>query len=446
VSIDDSDRAMLAKLQSETFDYFVRTTNPRNGLVADRTEPGSPTSIAVVGLALSAMCVAVERGWMSREAARSRTLSTLRFFQGSAQGPEPDATGYHGFYYHFLDMKTGRRACESELSTIDTGLLVAGVLTAGSYFDGPSSEEAEIRATADALYRRVNWAWASSPTGTIGHGWTPERGFLAYTWGDGYSEALFLYVLALGSPTFPISTQGYRDWTATFERKTAYGIEYLYAGPLFIHQLSHTWIDLRGIRDEYCRTVGCDYFENSARATLVQRQYAIENPHGFAHYSEHGWGFTASDGPGPVTRVVDGVRRRFFGYLARGAPFGPDDGTISPWAVAASLPFAPEVVCDTIGYAIERLVQQGRSGRGFDASYNPTFRERRGKGRDRGWVSPWKYGLNEGPIVLMIENYLSGLVWRLFGRNAHVVEGLRLAGFQGGWLDRVAALRTGTPP
>jgi len=212
-----------------------------------------------------------------------------------------------------------------------------------------------------------------------------------------------------------------------------YDIEYLYAGPLFIHQLSHIWLDFRGIRDDRNREVGFDYFENSRRATLVHRRYAVENPRGFARYSENGWGITASDGPGPAVRVVDGIRREFHGYLARGAPFGPDDGTISPWAVATSVPFAPEVVCSTLRHALERLARRNKLGRGFDASFNPTFLVPGGD--PHGWVSPWKLGLNEGPIILMIENHLSGLMWRLFRRCPHVVTGLRRAGFSGGWLD-----------
>jgi hypothetical protein len=427
------DREMLATLQRDTFEYFVREVHPRHGLVADKTEPGSPSSITATGLALTALCVAVERGWMSRAAAAARALATLRFFHTSAQGPEPDATGYHGFYYHFLDMNTGRRTWECELSTIDTTFLIAGVLAVGCYFEGTTGEERQIRALADALYRRVDWAWATNGATTVGHGWTPEHGFLPYSWNQGYSEALLLHVLALGSPTFSVGDRGYREWTATFERKTVYDIDYLYAGPLFIHQLSHVWIDFRGIRDDRNRELGFDYFENSRRATLVQRQYAIENPRGFAQYSRYGWGLTASDGPGPAVRTVDGARREFYGYLARGAPFGPDDGTISPWSVVASLPFAPDVVCETLRHAIERLAVKKRRGTGFDASYNATFPG--GRGHPGGWVSPWKFGLNEGPIVLMIENTLSGLPWKVLRRSPHVVAGLRRAGFRGGWLD-----------
>lgn len=433
MTTDARDRAMLGALQLDTFDYFVRHVDRHHGLVADSTEPGSPASITATGLGLAILCVAVEHGWMSRHAAVARALATLRFLQGSPQGPEPDATGHHGLYYHFLDMKTGRRARHSELSTIDTSFLIAGVLTVGRYFDGDGSHEPELRALADELYRRVDWAWACNGAATIGHGWTPEGGFLSATWSEGYCEALLLYVLALGSPTFPIEPAGYHAWTSTFEARTFYELEYFFAGPLFIHQLSHLWIDFCGIRDDRNRALELDYFENSRRAMLAQQRYAIENPNGFAHYSKVGWGLTASNGPGPANRVVDGVPREFFGYLARGAPGGPDDGTIAPWAVVASLPFEPEIVCATLHHAIDRLELNGRNGAGFDASFNATFPDKRGN--PHGWVAPWRLGLNEGPIVLMIENHAHGLVWNVLRQSTPIVNGLRRAGFRGGWLD-----------
>jgi hypothetical protein len=424
---------MLELLQRETFTYFERHVNPRNGLIADKTEPSSPASIAAVGFGLSAYTVAVERGLMPRTTAIARTLAVLRFFHESRQSTEPDATGYKGFYYHFLDMDTGRRAWRCELSTIDTALLIAGVLTVACYFTGPSPEEREICTLADALYQRIDWSWASKGNGVIGHGWTPEGGHLPFSWDRDLSEAHILYVLALGSPTFPTSADGYRQWTSTFERKTVYGIDYLYAGPLFIHQLSQVWLDLRGIQDDRNRSDGFDYFKNSRRATFVQRQYGIENPHGFLHYSKNDWGLTASQGPGPCVREVGGVPREFQGYLARGAPFGPDDGTISPWAVVASVPFAPEIVGDAIHHAIQYRALKKPEGTGFDASFNPTFPE--ASRNPNGWVAPWKLGLNEGPIVLMIENHLSRLIWKLFRACPYAVTGLRRAGFQGGWLQ-----------
>ncbi|MHB8731856.1 MAG: glucoamylase family protein [bacterium] len=425
---------MLAGLQRVTFEYFRNEVNPQTGLIADKDQPGAPSSIAAVGLGLSAYIVAVERALLSRADAVERTLRILRFLNSSRQGPEADATGYKGFYYHFLDMQTGGRASDSELSTVDTAILLAGVLTARGYFTGDSKEETEIRALADHLYRRVDWRWALNGGATICHGWRPESGFLAYRWDRGYSEAIILYTLAIGSPTYAIGPESYRAWTSTFEWRKIYDVEYLYAGPLFIHQLSHLWLDFRGIRDDFNRRTGIDYFENSRRATHVQRQYGIANPLGFAHYGEHCWGFTASAGPGPAVLTVNGVRRTFYDYVARGAPFGPDDGTVAPWAVVASLPFAPEIVIDTIRHAIERLNLKDDRRYGFEASYNPTYPA---QGRNpHGWVSPWRVGMNQGPIVLMIENFRSACIWKIVRDCPYIVDGLRRAGFRDGWLGR----------
>ncbi|MEO8842748.1 MAG: glucoamylase family protein [Kofleriaceae bacterium] len=433
---EPADLEMLETLQRETFAYFVDYTNPRTGLVADRTSANSPASIAAVGLALTCYPIAVERGWWTRTDAVERTLATLRFFAASEQSNDPAATGHHGFYYHFLDPASGARSGGCELSTIDTALLVAGIHTAASYFTATDADEAEIRELGDMLYRRVDWQWVAGDDGTLRHGWRPESGFLEPSWDRGYSEATLLYVLALGSPTFPTDPTGYVRWAQTFERKTLYGFDQLYAGPLFIHQLPQLWLELRGLDDDRTRGLGFDYFENSRRATLAQRAYAIENPAGFTAYGENAWGFTASNGPGPDHQTVHGVPRDFYGYLARGAPFGPDDGTFSPWAVVASLPFAPTEVCAAIRHAIERLGLKNAHGPGFEASFNPTYPE--ASGHARGWVSPWKYGLNQGPIIVMIENHLSGLVWTLLRRSSYVRRGLERAGFSGGWLGQRA--------
>jgi hypothetical protein len=384
-------------------------------------------------MGLSAYIVAVERDLLSRAEAIDRTLTLLRFVHACHQGPEPDATGYKGFYYHFIDMRTGRRARQSELSTIDTAIFIAGVLTAASYFTGQNETESAIRELAEVLYRRIDWQWSLNGGTTICHGWKPESGFLPYRWDTSYSEALILYVLALGSPAFPIAAEGFKEWTATFALKKIYGIEYLYAGPLFIHQMSHLWLDFRGIHDDFNRKAGIDYFENSRRATYVQRQYGIENPLEFSHYHKYGWGFTASDGPGPAVLQVNGIQREFFDYTARGAPFGPDDGTIAPWAVVASLPFAPEIVTDTVRHAIERLDLKRRSSYGFDASFNPTYPDT--SRNPHGWVSPWIFGLNQGPIILMIENFQSELIWKCIRKCRYIVNGLHRAGFRDGWLD-----------
>ena len=423
--------ADLENLQRESFDYFVHETNPANGLVIDKTAPGWPASIAATGLALAAYPVGVERGFMSRTAAVERTLATLRFFWHSPHGPEADATGYHGFYYHFLDMQTGRRAWDCELSTIDSTFLLAGALTAGLYFAADTPDEHEIRTLADALYRRADWPWAQHFGATVTHGWKPESGFLGYRW-EGYDEALLLYILGLGSPTHPLPESAYEAWAATYRWENCYGYDHLYAGPLFTHQLSHIWVDFRGIQDAFMRIKGIDYFENSRRATYVQRQYAIDNPLKFAYYGKHCWGLTAGDGPGPDTIDVAGVERHFFDYVGRGVPYGPDDGTIAPWAVAASLPFAPEIVLPALEYCIHDIKLTEPNRYGFKASFNPTYPA--ASGNPHGWVSPWHFGLNEGPTILMIENYRSGFLWQLMCGCPYIVGGLRRAGFTGGWL------------
>ena len=424
--------ADLEKLQRETFDYFLNETNPVNGLVVDKTAPHWPASIAATGLALACYPVSVERGFMSRTAAVERTLVTLRFFWNSPQGTEPDATGYKGFYYHFLDMQTGRRAWQCELSTVDSALLLAGALTAGVYFAADTPDENEIRRLADALYRRADWQWAQNQGATVTHGWKPESGFLDYRW-EGYDEALLLYILGLGSPMHPLPDQSYAAWASTYRWEHYCGQEYLYAGPLFTHQLSHVWIDFRGIQDAFMREKGIDYFENSRRATYAQQQYAINNPLGFKDYGSHCWGITASEGPGPGMIKLDGVEHQLFDYVGRGVPYGPDDGTLAPWALVASLPFAPEIVLPALHHCIHQAKLTEFNSYGFKASFNPSHPG--DPGNPYGWwVSPWHFGLNQGPIILMIENYRSGLVWQLMRQCPYITAGLRRAGFEGGWL------------
>lgn len=427
-----TDAEMLDKLLRDTFSYFLHEVHPVTGLIADKTQPGSPSSIAAVGMGLSSYVVGVKRNIITRSEAVLRVLTILRFFYHSHQGTEPNAMGYKGFYYHFLDMQTGERAWECELSTVDSTFFIGGALTAAYYFTNDTPDEIELRQLADLLYKRMNWQWALNGTRTLSLGWKAESGFLPYHWDCDYSEALLMYTLALGSPTFPIEKKGYLQWTDTFQWKELYGIGHLYSGPLFIHQLSHIWIDFRGIHDDFNGRVGIDYFENSRRATYVQQAYAIENKPGFSHYGKHCWGFTASDGPGNESNTIDGKLRVFYDYIARGAPFGPDDGTVAPWAVVASLPFAPEIVIDTIRHAIERLNLKKHSWHGFDASFNTTYPVK--QKNPHGWVSPWKFGLNEGPIILMIENYESGLIWETMKLCPYIKNGLLAAGFSGGWL------------
>ncbi len=430
--LQDFGEARLDALQRHSFEYFLHESHPVTGLVADKSQPGSPASIASVGFALAAYPVGVERGWMTRAEATLRVLTVMRFFSRSPQGTAPDATGYKGFYFHFLDMATGQRAGRCELSTIDTTFLLAGMLAAAAYFDRDNEDEQEIRTLADTNYRRVDWRWACNGGATVTHGWTPEGGFLPYRW-EGYDEALLLYILGLGSPTFPLPPESYAAWASTYQWKEIYGYEFFYGGPLFVHQYSHIWVDFRGIQDALARDKGIDYFENSRRATCVQREYAIRNPLDFAGYGENFWGLTASDGPGWETRRVNGIERTFFDYVARGAPYGPDDGTIAPWAVVASLPFAPELVLPALKN-FQDAYPQVTGEYCFRCSFNLSFPKEGEGDSGAGWTSAYHFGINLGPVILMCENYRSDFLWRMMRACPYIVSGLRRAGFKNGWL------------
>ncbi len=424
-----NDETLLDRFQEAAFRYFVKCVNRENGLVEDTTRPHYPSSIAVVGFALTSYAIGVERGWIAREDAAVLTLTALRFFRGSEQSEARGATGYKGFYYHFLDTRIGKRVWQSELSMIDSALLMAGVLTAATYFAGASDAEREIRDLAEALYGRIDWRWSQNSGVTVTQGWKPECGFLHYGW-EGYSEALILYTLALGSPSHPLAAESYPGWNATYQWETIYGRDVLYAGPLFIHQFSHAWIDFRGIRDRFMREKRSDYFENSRTAAYIHREYAIRNPGGYQGYGENYWGFSAGEGPGVRTMTIDGAVRRFFNYVARGAPFGPDDGTIHPSVIFGSLPFAPEIAIPAIRHLCEqdhRIGQEFRIPNGLNATMPEPDEE--------GWISDGQFGLDQGLTVLMIENYRTGFVWRLTRECRYFREGLRRAGFSGGWLE-----------
>jgi hypothetical protein len=421
---------MLDEFQRAAFGYFLDKTPAETGLVLDSTWKDAPSSIAGAGFGLAVLLAGVKREWISRNEAVERALTTIRFFANSHQGPEPDASGYQGFYYHFLDPHTGKRAWKCELSTMDTAILLYGMLAAGQFFDADRPGEAEIRSLVDQLYRRVNWNWAQDGALTVRHGWLPESGFLEYRW-QGYDEALLLYVLGLGSAEHPLPPESYRAYTSTYRWETHYGHELLYAAPLFVHQFPHVWIDFRGIQDEPVRARGLDYFENGRRAALVHQQHAIQNPHGFQGYGEHAWGITASEGPVSGTQPVQVDGRTYFGYLARGVP-EPDDGTLSPWTAITSVAFVPQIAMATVKHYAEAFPQL-LGEYGLKCSLNPTFPGK--KGESPGWFSEHYYAINEGPIVLMIENYRTDLLWRLAKQCAPIVEGLRRAGFKGGWLN-----------
>jgi hypothetical protein len=420
-----SDDALLDRLQRGAFSYLTDYANADNGLVADTSRAGSPSSIAVVGFALACYPVAVENGWMTRGHAVARTVATLRFFWNSPQGEEADATGFQGFYYHFLDMTTGRRVWQCELSLIDTTLLLAGMLAAAGYFDGDGDEE-EIRALADTLYRRVDWRWATNGGATVSQGWKPECGFLHYGW-EGYNEATLLYVLGLGSPTHPLQTSIFGSWMLSYQWENLLGQDVLYSGPLFTHLFPHAWIDFRAIRDDFMREKRSDYFENTGRTVALHREYAARNPNTYVGYGRDFWGITAGDGPGDREVRISGRTRRFFGYTARGVPYGIDDGTIAPWAMLATLPFDPGPALSGTRHLLETFPQVCCSDR-LSSGFNPTVPE------NGGWLSEGWYGLDQGLLVMMIENHRSGLIWEIMRNCPYIRSGLKQAGFAGGWL------------
>lgn len=397
-----------------------------------------------MGFALTAYPIGVERGYVSRARARDRTLATLRFFWAAPQADTPTGvTGYRGFFYHFLDMERGLRYKDVELSTIDTALLLAGMLFCREYFDRPDPIEAAIRRYADSLYLRVDWRWSRARAPGVSMGWTPEAGFSGANW-SGYNEAMVLLVLALGSPTHPVGPEAWPDYTRSYRWGTFHGQTHLGFAPLFGHQYSHVWIDFRGIRDPYMRRHGLDYFENSRRATYAQRGYAKANPAGWDGYGPDGWGLTASDGPIDGKLPVGRNTREFYTYAARGASFTEirDDGTIAPTAAAGSIPFAPEIAVPALVAMRERHGDALFSRYGFVDAFNPSFPRgvRPTMGRTlpgRGWYDGDYLGIDQGPILAMIENHRTGLVWRYMRRSPYILTGLRRAGFTGGWLERM---------
>jgi hypothetical protein len=433
----------LMDLQERTFRFFWDTANPENGLIPDRYPTPSYSSIAAVGFGLTTYPVGVERGYITRAQARQRVLVTLRFFAKAPQGSDPRGTaGYRGFFYHFLDMKSGVRFEDSELSTVDTALLVAGALFCQSYFNGADPEETEIRSRVDEIYRRVDWQWAQPKGPAISLGWSPEEGFLKYDW-RGYNEAMLVYLLALGSPTFPVGVNAWAEWTSTYDKQwaTLFGQEFLSFPPLFGHQYTQVWADLRDIQDPYMKRRGLDYFENSRRAVYAQQAYAIANPRGCQDYGATVWGITASDGPADIEVEDGGGRRAFRSYTARGIDLTGkhDDCTLAPTAVIASIPFAPELVIPATLEMHRRYGQHIYSKYGFLDAFNRTFAFdvplRHGRRvADFGWVDGDYLGIDQGVILAMMENYRSALIWRTMRRNSYLRRGLEQAGFSGGWL------------
>ncbi|MCA1439683.1 hypothetical protein I6F07_05475 [Ensifer sp. IC4062] len=428
-STSNTDIVRIDRLQRAAFGYFLRYSDAGTGLVADTSREGSPSSIAATGFGLACYPVAVERGWISRAEAARRVLTTLRFLATSRQASDARATGYRGLYYHFLDMRTGERSWNCELSTIDSALLFAGMLTAGAYFSEGGRDEVEIRSLSERLFERADWAWALNRGDTLTMGWRPPGRFLRHRW-RGYSEALLLYVLALAAPRHAIAPENYDAFAAAHDWLTIGDTRHLHAGALFIHLFPHAWIDFRAIRDTQMRKTASDYFENTRRAIALQRTHAEENPGAFAGYCRDLWGFSACHAPKGRLRLRDGRWQRMLGYAARGAPFGADDGTLVPWAPLACLPFEPEAGLDGLSHLLARypaLLNEDCLPGGF----NPSLP---GEGAE-GWIDDRIVGLDQGLSVMMIENWRSGLLWDITRSIPAFGRGLRRAGFEGGWLS-----------
>jgi hypothetical protein len=434
----------LEELEKRTFQFFWETANPENGLVPDRYPTPSFASIAAVGYALTAYPIGVERGYVTRAAARDRVLATLRFLKDAPQGPEPEGmAGYKGFYYHFIVMGDGKRfSNQTELSTVDTALLMGGVLFCEGYFDRADASETELRSLAEELYRRVDWTWAANAEGAVVLGWTPEHGYHPMHW-RGYNEGMIVYLLGLGSPTHPLPDGAWGQWTESYppQWRTEYGQTYLSFPPLFGHQFSHIWVDFRSIQDAFMREKGIDYFENSRRATYAQQEYAIQNPMHWTGYGSKLFGVSASDGPANYTAATGEGPKLFRRYAARGLGGAStyDDGTLSPAALVSSVVFAPEIVLPAVAEMQRKYGAGVWSTYGYVDGFNPSFDfdvplavGRRIPGL--GWFDGDYIGIDQGSTIGMIENYRSELVWRVMRNSPYLRRGLERAGFQGGWL------------
>ncbi|HOE25868.1 MAG TPA: glucoamylase family protein [Bacteroidales bacterium] len=422
--LSSEDEAMLDSIQKKTFLFFMGEHHPEWGIVRDRTASWAPASIASTGFGIPSFAIGVERGWITRDEAAQITLNMMNFFVNSLQSPDTLASGYKGFYYHFLRMDTGLREWRCELSSVDTGLLMMGILFARNYYDRDNETENQIRSQASLMLENIEWDFMMMPdTGNyarqISMGWHPESGLHKMGW-SGYNEALFLYILAAGTG-LENAKESYRSWLSSYKWQTPYeGLSHVAFPPLFGHQFSHCFIDFRGLADEYMRDKGIDYFENSRRATRVQRQYAIDNPHGWVGYDSLCWGVTASDGPGDKYNFGE---REFLGYAGRGTS-GPeynyfDDGTIAPYGPLSSLPFAPEIVIPTIRSINEKMGDKIWGRYGYYDSFNLTA----------GWVNDDFIGIDQGPMLIMIENFRTGLVWNYVMNDPVIQKGLQTLGF-----------------
>ncbi|MBU9889598.1 MAG: hypothetical protein KTQ49_06995 [Candidatus Omnitrophica bacterium] len=383
------DREILTKIERDTLQYFVRFSDKRTGLTRDSSRPGSPSSVAATGFSIAAFAIGGSRGWIPQDHAYERILAALRTLRSKADHQE-------GFFYHFLDSRTGNRVWTSEASSIDTALVVAGALLASCYYPGT-----EVEQIAREIYERVNWRWMMNGSKFICMGWTPESGFLPYYW-DSYSEHLLLQALAIGSPTFPVPTESWEAWLRPREEYNGHSVIYASSGALFTYQFSHAYIDFRGLDD-----AGIDYFENSREATLANRDYSLSFSGKYKSYTESSWGLSASVGPG--------------GYKAYGAKPGDGlhDGTIAPYAALSSIVFTPEESTRAARFFYKNYHKQLYGDFGFKDAFN----------LDKGWWADEYLGIDQGITLLMLENYLhDGALWKKFMRLEAVERWIELTG------------------
>jgi hypothetical protein len=384
----------LDELQRASFRFFWEAADPQTGLVKDRSRADGPdarsvASIAATGFGLTALCIGSHRNFVSEAQARQRARITLQFLRNRMPH-------HHGFFYHFVDARTGQRVWQSELSSIDTALLLCGVLTARQYFTDP-----EIQQLATELYHRVNWPWMLDGGRTFAHGWKPESGFLPHRW-DTYSELMMLYLLALGSPTHPVPAEAWQAWRRP--RLSYQALDFIFCrAPLFVHQYSHAWFDFRGVHDAWT-----NYFDNSVAATRAHRLFCLNLRQRFPLFGPDLWGITASDSAR--------------GYVVWGGPpeLGPLDGTLVPCAAAGSLPFLPGDCLHTLQTMRAKFGSEVWKRYGFVDAFNP----------HTGWVGPDVIGIDVGITLLMAENLRSGFVWTTFMKNPEVRRAMDRVGFK----------------
>ena len=392
-TFSSEDDRFLEELEKANYLYFWEQAHPQTGLVLDRcnvrqNSRGVVASIAATGFGLTALSIGEKRGYVTHAQARDRVLTTLRFLWKKLPH-------HRGFFFHFAHVETGERQWDSEISSIDTALLLCGLLTCQRHF-----HHEEIRHLAYAIFNRVDWTWLSEDTSLLPHGWMPESGFLPYRW-DGYSELMMMYLLGLGSYTHPLPQQTWNAWKRTvFEFD---GVRFIGAfAPLFVHQYSQAWFDFRGKRDKYT-----DYFQNSVLATQVHRQFCLELGKQFPDYSEDLWGITASDSE--------------HGYVVWGGPpaIGPIDGTVVPSAAAGSLPFVPRE-CLRVLRTMKDRYHDAWCRYGLVNAFNPLKK----------WYDTDVVGIDTGITMLMAENARTGFVWDTFMKNPEARRGMGRAGFE----------------